>query len=426
MGAGSRMARYRVSGTRPTTVHQSSASVAGSNPDALTHRVLTGPEPARHSVAHERDARAALPIRVGEAAAEQHRYAEGAKVVRAHHRHVQDRTRPWFGALFGDEAAIPAGGRTGERHDVDRGSRVYARHGLDTGDEPIVERTDPLGAVELLLGPRQLQHREVVGAEPRVQPLQREEAASEQARRSQNDQGQANLEHDERGVGAARACRVCSRAVTRPQRGRQTPGCPQRRKQPANEHGAGADGRRHHERHAVQPDLLEPRKLGWSKRDQHARQGRGQQSAKQAARDGKECALSEQLTQEPAPPGAERAAYRHLLRPTCGPDQQQVRDVDARDQPQQRGGSTKQQNRWPYIADDEQRQRRRHRAKAAPLARWFAAERCAQLLSRLGSRRAGHESADRHGLERRERGERDPDVVPVGNSRPGGATPTIV
>jgi hypothetical protein len=81
---------------------------------------------------------------------------------------------------------------------------------------------------------------------------------------------------------------------------------------------------------------------------QHREADRREQEPRRAARNGEQCALGEELSNEPAAPGADRHPHRELLAARDGARQQRAGEVGA--------GDEKDQSRAPH--QDEERSTR--------------------------------------------------------------------
>ena len=79
--------------------------------------------------------------------------------------------------------------------------------------------------------------------------------------------------------------------------------------------------------------------------------------AEHAAGDRYQRALDEELADEAHPSAAERRAHRELVLPRGAARDQEVRDVDARDEQQEADGAEQRQEREPDIGDQAIRER---------------------------------------------------------------------
>ena len=166
---------------------------------------------------------------------------------------------------------------------------------------------------------RDREHDDVVGLQPQLHAADVRQALREESRRDEQRHRERDLRRRERrpeSRGRARARRLTGRPLER--RDEIGPGAVQRRKQA--EEQTGAERERGREQHR---DRVEPRR---DRVDGLLRQDRGHQvqrplrdeEAADAAEDGEQARLAEQLPDQLPAAGADRQAHGHLARPRRG------------------------------------------------------------------------------------------------------------
>ena len=141
-------------------------------------------------------------------------------------------------------------------------------------------------------------------------------------------------------------------------------------------------------------DLVEARSSGGGEIDKATDRSCGKRRTYEPTGDGEDRALGEELADEASVVGTERRTHRELAPAREAAHDEQIRNIEARDEEEQAGGGGKREQRGPNVADDILRQRARH-AAYVPGRRLRACEEARQLLARVGDRRAGPESTDR-------------------------------
>src|SRR5256714_809655 len=141
-------------------------------------------------------------------------------------------------------------------------------------------------------------------------------------------------------------------------------------------------------------DLVQAWSSGGGEIDEATNRSRGECGADKSTDTGDDRALGEELADEAPLVGTERRAHRELAPARETTHDEQVRNIEARDEQQQGGGTGKRDQRRPDVADDILRPGARHAAHV-PRRRLRACEEARQLLARVGDPRAGAESTDR-------------------------------
>ena len=204
----------------------------------------------------------------------------------------------------------------------------------------------------LLLGQRDGEREHVVGREARVDDADALVTANQQARADEQHHRERHFADDERFADARAA--GPDRAASGG-RGESRDGAAGRRERGHEaEHHAGQDRNRHREgEHApVDADLSQPRNAGRSERDQRARAPVGDDEPRDSAGHAEHDALGQELLHEPPASGAERRPHGHLARAAVRPREQEVGDVDARDEQHERDRAEQDQQRRPDAAHD--------------------------------------------------------------------------
>ena len=176
-------------------------------------------------------------------------------------------------------------------------------------------------------GEKDLRRQHILGLESQVEILKFEEAADHQAGAREQHERQRHLRDDQCRSAALAADAALLRGIheiraRHLQRGRH-----------AESHAGQQRDHRDEQQHGrVDADLIDARQIGRTDAHEQAEDRPGHQHAEHAAHDREQHALGQQLTNQAPAPGAERRAHRHLAAPRRGADEQQVRDVRARDQ----------------------------------------------------------------------------------------------
>jgi len=218
--------------------------------------------------------------------------------------------------------------------------------GLDPGHAPDVrdglfdERRPLRFRGVFLRDERDVAHVDVGRPESRVELVQPEQAAAEQAGAREQHERQADLEHDEQAAppvttgsvaGTVAAILECFRRVDAGslEGGDQAEG------------HAGAEGEQagKGEHRAVHGNFLQPRQSLRRQGDQCAHAAVAHEHAQRATEHGNQQAFAEELAHNAAATGAEHDADRDFPVPRAGPGQQQVGHVHAGDQEQEGDGA---------------------------------------------------------------------------------------
>ena len=186
---------------------------------------------------------------------------------------------------------------------------------------------------------------------PRLRPLQRDEAPDHQAGTDEKDERQRDLErHDAAAEPAsggqpARAAGLAQQIHDVGARGAQ------RRHEPEHDRGhqRRAHGKRHHRR--IDPHVLKARQVLRAERQQQPDADPREPDAGDGAGAGEHQALGEQLAHEARPRAPERRPHRQLALARGRADEQQVRDVGARDEQHERHRPHERQDRGPDVGD---------------------------------------------------------------------------
>ena len=193
---------------------------------------------------------------------------------------------------------------------------------------------------------------DVPRVEPRVDPLDLGEAADHQPGADQEHERQRDLQHDERAAQlvAAHAAGVASPVA---QRVNQVAGDrPQRRGEPEQDRGDRRSSRGVQERGEVDGRPVDARQVaGTQRRDEPDALPR-QEHAEHGARPGEHGALDQHLRDDAAAAAADRRPHRDLASTLGRPDQQQVRDVGARDQQHEPDGAKEGEQGGPRVVHD--------------------------------------------------------------------------
>ena len=191
----------------------------------------------------------------------------------------------------------------------------------------------------------------MVRLEPEIHAADIEQAAREKTGRDEQRHRQRHLRRGERTAEPPRGFRprrlagpalehrreVRTRAVERGEQAEHDPG---RERQP--------EGEKEHRR--TQLELYEPRPVGRHHRRHQAERPPRHDDAGDAAEEGEQARLDEQLPHELPPARADRQPHRHLGRARRGARQQQVRDVGARDEHHHAGDREQQEQRRARLA----------------------------------------------------------------------------
>ena len=138
------------------------------------------------------------------------------------------------------------------------------------------------------------------------------------------------------------------------------------------------DDQREHEHAPVEANRRKAREVRRCDQREDAQQRRGQYDADGAAHQAEQHGLGHQLPHEPPLAGAECGAHRHFLLTCDRPDEQQVRDVGARDQEHDAGRA--EQNPQRLTRTLRQHLLQRHGEEAVAIVRVVARHLAAELL----------------------------------------------
>ena len=342
---------------------------------------------------NERRARA---IRIREAAPAEHRNAERLEVVRSDDVHIEHRVggRLLRGLSFSRRPPVPCG-CTCERDRHNGRDAAHTRDRAQLRQHPL-EQCALFRRVVVLIGADcELPDQQVRCLEGELGPFELDQGSGHEPGCREDDQRECDLPHDQtlgRKPGAPAAALPCvgSQGLLRLDARAQD-----RRPEAEQQDGDACDDDGARERRRVQVNLVQAWQPRRRERDESPHGGRRQRDAEGAAGDGEKAVLDHQFYDDLPATGAERGAHRDLPRPPDAADEQQVRDVDARDQEQQRGRGGEREQRRPHVAQDEPRQRVHHAAQITlPRRGLGAAQEGGQLGPGVGSRCARREPPD--------------------------------
>ena len=307
---------------------------------------------SRGALGDHHDSRRALLVVVGEVAAPFQRNPDRAEVVRRRHAGLDRR-------LLARGERRPPGNRKGQDDaGAAEGQRQHAGRRLHPRDrsqprQQLVEEGDlPLVLFVACVGQRHLEGERLLGVEPGVDGGELREAADQEPGAGEQHHRERHLGHDQRAA-HPRPAAIGDRA---------TPGLLQRSGQagrrrlerghhPEDEAGHDRQAERERDHVAVDPHVVQPRNTGRLEPDQHVDAPDRQQQPETAADDAEDDAFGEELADEAAAGGAERAAHRHLAFARRRAREQQVGDVGAGDQQDEADGAEKHQHGLADVAD---------------------------------------------------------------------------
>ena len=254
--------------------------------------------------------------------------------------------------------------------DVPDGGRLHTGQRREPLDELIVERRHPGGLAVLGARKLQTQGQNAGRRKSRVSVVQRDEAADQQTRADEQHQRDRKLAHGERRaqppspdtLGPASAAFFQMHAGIAARR--------VQRREDADENAADqrcGGGVREHLR--VDGDVGQARQRSRRKRSQQVHAPGGEHQSRGAAKQRDDQALGEQLAQQPRTAGAERGANRQLAVARRRARQQQVRDIRARDEQDERDGAEQDEERPAHFANQFHVQR--HEPDPDPAVRWI-------------------------------------------------------
>jgi len=305
--------------------------------------------------------------------------------------------------------------------------RLHAGNGAQVGDETVVER-DLLRIRVARVGQQERRRDDAIGIEAGRRPHQAIEAAEQQSRADQQhdaDRGFGDHEEPAQAPLGAAGRRACGRLRAR--RRVRAHGAERRgeaeRERAHDRHRGGEGQHRRVERHLVEAADLD-------RRPAHERRDRavGDREAARGADRRQHQALGQQLPDDAAGRGAERLPHRDLRAAAGAAREQQVGEVDARDQQDAADGGEQHQQRAARVADQGVELRRDADAALPVVDRELAGERRlddvevglrrlhrrrrAQASDRLEEVRAALLGYRRVAgvLDARVHGERDPDL----------------
>ena len=315
-------------------------------------RVLAGPELIRRRAVDHGDGRRASSVLRREATAPSERDAERREVIRGGYRQPQHHNRlrivrPHRARIERDHKHVATERqRTGETGRLDAGVGLERR-------EHVVEEEGLLSAPGIAGGREPDAGREHVACvEAGVHVAQPDEAAHQQTGAHQQHQGEGHLAHDQ---GALQPPPPAGRARgILPQRLLDA-GCrgAPRRQQAERHAGHYSQAEIEREDRSVESDFGCPGERVRPDREQGVESRRRQRDSDDACGEGEQCALCQQLSDEPPAPRAEGAPDRHLTTARGGARQQQVGPVGARDQQHQTDGAQQDQQRPAHITDGD-------------------------------------------------------------------------
>ena len=170
-------------------------------------------------------------------------------------------------------------------------------------------------------------------------------------------------------LGAFAHASACIAAQTAEQTGAA---CPNGRHQPKQDAGCHREQKRKRHDHAIEGQVVDPGYVDGHHRRKQRKGQRGESKAERAARPAQHHALGQQLSNQPAAPGAERGAHSHFARAIHRAREHQIRDVRARDQQHEPDGG--QENIHPAADGPAEELLKRNRAHAA---RWIVVRKLA-------------------------------------------------
>ena len=190
------------------------------------------------------------------------------------------------------------------------------------------------------------------GVEPRVDPLDLGEAPDHQPGADEQHERQCDLQDDERAAQlvAAHAARVASPVAQRV--GQVAADRSQRRREPEHDRGDAGSPGGVEECGEVDGRPFDSRQVAGTQRRDEADALPRQQHADHGARPGQDDAFDQHLRDDAAAAAADRRPYRDLASTLGRPDQQQVRDVGARDQQHEPDGTEQREQGGPRVVHD--------------------------------------------------------------------------
>ena len=196
----------------------------------------------------------------------------------------------------------------------------------------------------------QRQHR--IGIEAGIECRQISYRPNHQAGAHQQDDGQRQLHHDERGPQPLRSAPVAAACVFLERGGQIHRPRLQSRREP-DEHAARE---RHSDRKSRDPHVEARRHEAWKRhwtpseesRDSHARQ----EQANDGAEHREHAALGHQLPEQPGAARAERGPHGHLAPAVFRSRDQEVCHIRTRDEQHERDGCQQGEQGWPQRADE--------------------------------------------------------------------------
>ena len=159
------------------------------------------------------------------------------------------------------------------------------------------------------------------------------ERPDHQAGANEQHEGQRHLHDDERAARAMTFAARARRASAAAQSGRDVrAGVLEHRNRAEEQAGDARHGEGEQQDHRVDRDVVEARQIAWRQRDEHAHRAVREAEPGDAADETEHDALGQQFVRDASAARAERRPNGQLLLPPFCPDEQQVRDVRARDQ----------------------------------------------------------------------------------------------
>ena len=241
-----------------------------------------------------------------------------------------------------------------------------ARDGASHGDARHRGQRLAGGAIELERGvavgelarARADAHRDdALGIEAGGDLLQADEASHQQAGADQQHQRDRDFRDHEEAAQPAPAAAEAAFALRVPaarlERGVEIDARrAQRRREAEEDAGANRDGKGEDEHRGVEPNRFEPRDVARVDRPDDLQRDLGDRQAGGAAENAEQHALGQQLADEAFPARAERRPDGDLFLPAGGAGEQQIGDVGARDQQDERHGAEHDEHRDAEVADD--------------------------------------------------------------------------
>ena len=243
-------------------------------------------------------------------------------------------------------AAVPA-----ERQEAADAGRLDARQRADT-----LERAAHIRSQRRIIRipGRQRAHapgHHVLRLEARIDAEELPEAREQQSRADEQDEGQRHLRDNEPAAHEARRTAGGPGAAVLPQDDAQV-AAGQLQGGHRADHQAERQRKAHRERDdpAVHPDLVSARHVGQSRRGQRVEAPEARREAEDSPGDRQQHRLGDELPDDARARRAERVTGGHLLEPSAGSDEREVRDVDRRNQQHEQHAAPEEVERRAHAA----------------------------------------------------------------------------